>query len=83
LLAGFAELATAEAQGRRALRLAGVAAMLREKHGTPLAASLQARLERTLELVRSAFRGEDVAIAWSEGQAMTLEQAIAYALTVE
>jgi tetratricopeptide (TPR) repeat protein len=83
LLSSFAELATAEAQLPRALRLAGAAASLREKHGTPLAPSSQARLERTLELVRSAFSGEDAAAAWSEGQAMTLEQAIAYALTVE
>jgi tetratricopeptide (TPR) repeat protein len=83
LLAGFAELATAEAQPRRALRLDGAAAALREKHGTPLAASLQVRLERTLELVRSACSGEDAVASWSEGQAMTLEQAIAYALTVE
>ena len=67
----------------RALRLAGAAAVLREKHGTPLAPSLQARLEHTLALVRSALRGEDAAAAWSEGQAMTLEQAIAYALTGE
>ena len=50
LLAGFAELATAEAQPQRALRLAGAAAALREKHGTPLAPSLQARLERTLDV---------------------------------
>ena len=79
----WAELATAEAQPRRALRLAGAAASLREKHGTPLAPSSQARLERTLELVREAFRGEDAVVAWSEGQAMTLEQAMAYALSVE
>jgi tetratricopeptide (TPR) repeat protein len=83
LLAGFAELAIAEAQPRRALRLAGAAAALREKHGTPLAPSLWVRLERILELARSAFRGEDDAIAWSERQAMTLEQASAYALAVE
>jgi len=83
LLACFAELATAEAQSRRALRLAGAAAALREKHGTPLISSLQARLERTLALVRSAFDGEEAVAAWSEGQAMTLEQAIAYALTVD
>jgi len=83
LLASFAELATAEAQPPRALRLAGAAASLREKHGTPLAPSSQARLERTLELVRSAFSGEDDSVAWAEGQAMTLDQAIAYALSVE
>jgi hypothetical protein len=83
LLAGFAELATAEAQPRRARRLAGAAAALRQKHGTPLAPSLQVRLEHTLELVRSACSGEDAVAAWSEGQAMTLEQAMAYALTVE
>jgi hypothetical protein len=83
LLAGFAELATAEAQPRRALRLAGAAAALRQKHGTPLAPSLQVRFDRTLELVRSAIRGDDAGAAWAEGQAMTLEQAIAYALTAE
>jgi hypothetical protein len=57
--------------------------VLREKHGTPLEPTLQDRLERTLGLVRSAFRGEDDAVAWSKGQAMTLEQAIAYTLTIE
>jgi tetratricopeptide (TPR) repeat protein len=83
LLADFAELVTAEGQPRRALRLAGAAAALRAKYGTPHTFSLQARLERTLELVRSAFRGEDAAAAWSEGQVMTLEQAIAYALSLD
>jgi hypothetical protein len=51
--------------------------------GAPLAPSLQARLEHTLELVRSACSGEDAVAAWSEGQAMTLEHAIAYALTAD
>jgi tetratricopeptide (TPR) repeat protein len=83
LLAGFAELAMAEAQQRRALRLAGAAAALQEQHGSPLAPSLHARLERTLAWVRSAWSGEDAGAVWAEGQAMPLEQAVAYALTVE
>jgi hypothetical protein len=48
-----------------------------------LAPSLQVRLERTLELMRSAVHGEEAAATWSEGQAMTLEQAMAYARTVD
>ncbi len=72
LLACFAELATVKAQPRRALQLAGVAAVLRQKSGTPLAPSLQVRLERTLESVRSAFSGEDAAVAWSWGATKSL-----------
>ena len=80
LLAVFAELAIAEAQPWRALRLAGVAAMLREKHGTPLALGLRAKLEHTLHLVKSAYSGEDEETAWAEGRAMSMEEAISFAL---
>lgn len=83
LLACFAELAAAEGQSPRALRLAGAAAALREKYGPPLAPSLQAKLERILAWVRSGCHGEEAAATWSAGQAMTLEQAMAYALSLE
>ena len=40
-------------------------------------------LERTLAWVQSVCHGEEAVATWSEGQAMTVEQALAYALTVD
>jgi hypothetical protein len=76
----FASLASGQAQPERALRLAGAAATLRALLGTPLAPAEQDRLDRWLQSARAALSAEAGVVAWAEGHAMTLEQAIGYAL---
>ena len=64
----------------RAVRLAGAAAALRAHLNWPAAAAAQATLERRLTPARQALSTSEQATAWAEGQVMTPEQAIAYAL---
>jgi len=71
-----AQLAAARAQPRRAFRLAGAAAAIREAIGAPLSPSEQERLDRTLEAAATEF-SPDVRASWiREGRAMPLEEAI-------
>ncbi|HEV7214235.1 MAG TPA: helix-turn-helix domain-containing protein [Chloroflexota bacterium] len=76
----MARLATAEHQAARALRLAGAAAIFRRETGTLHSDAERARLEQRLAAARRRLTQEDAAAAWTEGQAMSLEQIIAYAL---
>jgi predicted ATPase/class 3 adenylate cyclase len=80
VLEGFAALAAAEAQPERALCLASAAAALREVLDVPLWPADRVRLERWLEPARRALHETAQARAWDQGRAMTLEQAVAYAL---
>jgi predicted ATPase/DNA-binding CsgD family transcriptional regulator len=82
-LEGFAHLAVRQGGRVRALRLVGAAAALRETLGTPLSPSDRAALERWLGPARDALSERASALAWSEGRAMSPEQAIAHALEVE
>src|SRR6266545_1058829 len=80
VLEEFAGLAAVQGQSDRTLRLAGAAAALREAIGSPLSPIDQAQLERRLAPARQAL-GEATAVAmWAEGQAIPLEQAVAYTL---
>jgi tetratricopeptide (TPR) repeat protein len=83
-LAGLLEVAAAllavHRAPDRALRLAGAAAALRARLNRSLTADEQAALERRLTPTRQALSAEEQAAAWAEGQAMTPEQAITYAL---
>jgi predicted ATPase/serine/threonine protein kinase len=80
LLEGFMSLAAAQAQPGRALRLARAAAALRERHDIPLPPAEQARFEQRLTTVRQALsEGEAVR---TDAPAMSVEQAIEYALSV-
>ena len=80
VLAAFAEIASGSSQWERALRLAGAATNLSKTLGAPLPQRAQGRLERWVEPAHLMVDSEACATAWAEGQAMTLEQAIAYAL---
>jgi non-specific serine/threonine protein kinase len=75
-----AALAAVQGTPDRALRLAGAAAALRSRFNRPLAPPEQATLERRLAPARQALSVAEQAVAWAAGQAMTREQAIAYAL---
>jgi predicted ATPase/DNA-binding CsgD family transcriptional regulator len=80
VLLGYARLAAGEGQAARALRLAGAADALRQAIGTSLGPAYQAYLRGDLERAWRALGEEEGAAAWGEGQAMTLEEVIAYAL---
>jgi non-specific serine/threonine protein kinase len=79
-LESFGEAAAAAGDAERALRLAGAAAALRAADGRPPTAPEQARLDRWLERVAAGVSSDVRASAWAEGQGMTREDAVAYAL---
>ncbi len=64
----------------RAARLWGAAEALREVIGSPRPPNEREEYERGLATVREALGEEVFSAAWAEGRAMSLEQAIEYAL---
>lgn len=79
-LEGLANVAGAQGQAGCAAKLFGAAEALREAIGVPMEPSKRAEHDRIVAAVRSALGEDAIAAAWAEGRAMTLEQAIAYAL---
>jgi len=79
-LEGFAALDVDRSAFVRAVRLFAAAAEIRSDVGEPASPNRQAQLEAMLELARSALGHQDFSVVWVEGRAMTLEQAVAYAL---
>jgi predicted ATPase/transcriptional regulator with XRE-family HTH domain len=79
-LEGLAELAAAE-NAERAARLFGAAGAIREALGAPLPPVDRGAHERDLATVRAHLAEETFARAWTEGHAMSLEQAASDALT--
>ncbi|HTK94528.1 MAG TPA: protein kinase [Terriglobales bacterium] len=75
----LAMTAAAQSNAGQALRLAGTAAALRQRLGTPLAPAEQARLDKVLEPARRGTTDAGLS-AWMEGWTMPLEQAIQQAL---
>jgi non-specific serine/threonine protein kinase len=76
----LAMLAAAAGQSERAARLLGVEAALREAMGLPILSEEQANIETSVAPTRVALGEEDWAAAFSAGQTLTLEEAIAEAL---
>jgi tetratricopeptide (TPR) repeat protein len=68
------------ATAERAARLFGAAEGLFESTGGGLAAADQAEYDRYLTLAREQLDESAFGAAWAEGRAMTMEQAVAYAL---
>jgi tetratricopeptide (TPR) repeat protein len=64
----------------RVARLLGAARALFEVGGFPLRYGERVDYERRLVLVREALGEEEFEKAWQEGQAMSMEEAVAYAL---
>jgi predicted ATPase/transcriptional regulator with XRE-family HTH domain len=77
----FAAWAVAQDQAWRALCLAGVATALGESQHIQHLPLDQLEFKRTEAAARQWLSEEAAAAAWAAGQAMTLEQAVAYALT--
>jgi tetratricopeptide (TPR) repeat protein len=80
-LEALAGLAFASGRPEPGARLCGHAARLRDEIGSADMPSERARYDRRIASARASF-GNDAAfdLAWQEGRAMTLEQAIEYAL---
>ncbi|MBV8893211.1 MAG: tetratricopeptide repeat protein, partial [Acidobacteria bacterium] len=76
----FAISAAAECRAEQSLRLAGAAAGLRQRIGTPLIPAEQARLEKKLESARNVLTNAAGLEAWSAGWEMLLEDAVNEAL---
>ena len=82
-LSGFACLALAEEELERAAWLFGAADSIREQLGSLLEAILQAEYEHAKALTRELLGEEDFNAAWSGGYAMSIEDAVQYALAGE
>jgi predicted ATPase len=77
-LAGFGVLALARAQPERATRLFGAASALITATGSRLELPDSADFDDSLATVRAQLDEAAFAAAWAGGQAMTMEEAIAY-----
>jgi len=81
-LEGIASLVATDAQPEHKARLFGASQAILESVGTPLYVQIQDRdvYDRAVEELRSRLGEEAFETAWLEGRAMTLEQALEYAL---
>ena len=79
-LEDLAAVAASLGRSQRAARLSGSAEALREAIDAPIPPSRRADYERNVVETRAALGQEAFAAAWAEGRAMSLEQALAYAL---
>jgi predicted ATPase/class 3 adenylate cyclase len=76
----FAALSSVQGAAARALCLAAAASIVRETIGAPLSSSEHSRYDGTITAARDYLSEAAFAAAWAAGRAMTLDQAIAYAL---
>ncbi len=83
LLECFACAAAAQPEAERSLRLAGVAAALRQDIGAPLTPAEQAKLEASLQPARQALTDTAGVTAWLEGWALPVDKAIEEVLMPE
>jgi predicted ATPase len=79
-LEDFAELAAAERQWARMTRLLGAARALRDAVDRPLLPGERASYDQSLAAARGALPEEALAAVWADGQAMSLEEAVSFAL---
>ena len=82
-LEALAWIARLEGIPQRTARLLSAAEALRDVVGRPRLPSERVEPDTDLELARAALGDDEFAASWEEGQAMNLEQAIAYALEDE
>ena len=76
----FASIAKIEKQGQRAARLFGAAEALREKIDIPMTAMEHVEYEREISDLKAGMDEKVFTFAWAEGRAMTMDQAIDFAL---
>jgi non-specific serine/threonine protein kinase len=80
VLQGYAKLATGEGHHARALRLAGAATALHQALGQSVGLASEAYFRRSLQPAWQALGEQEGKAAFEEGQAMSFEEALAYAL---
>jgi hypothetical protein len=83
VLEGFACLAGAQGETERAARLWGAAQSLHETKGIPRDLDFLAEADARISAVRSSMGEKAWEEAWRKGRAMTLEEAVSYALKGE
>jgi tetratricopeptide (TPR) repeat protein len=79
-LEGFACLAGAKGEAERAARLWGAAQVLHETKGIPRDTDFLAEADVRISAVRSGMGEKAWEEAWRKGRAMTLDEAVSYAL---
>ncbi len=79
-LEGLAAVAAAEGKADQAARLFGAAERVRERVGNSLPSSEMGEYRYNVEVARSQMAGDEFAAAWAAGRAMSLEDAVGYAL---
>lgn len=80
-LEGLAAVMSARAQARQAVRIWGATERLREEIGAPLSPTERADHDLQVSAARAAIPDHTAfELTWQEGRAMTLEQAIEFAL---
>jgi predicted ATPase/class 3 adenylate cyclase len=82
-LEGFACLVGAHGEAKRAARLWGAALALHEAKGIPRDPDFLSEADARISVVRSDTAEEAWEEAWEEGRAMSLEEAVSYALERE
>jgi non-specific serine/threonine protein kinase len=82
-LSCFANLAAAQGQARRAVRLAAAATAQAEQLGVQAWTTTQAGIDKRVEVIRATLPAAEQEAAWAEGRAMTLEEAVVYAVAEE
>ena len=83
LIDGFACTAASQGLAERALRLAGAAAAIRKRVGTPLGPLRERQLDRWLQRARFALRPVRAEHAFAAGNEMSLDDAVAEAIATE
>jgi predicted ATPase/class 3 adenylate cyclase/DNA-binding CsgD family transcriptional regulator len=83
LIEGFACAAASQGLADHALRLAGAAAAIRKRVGTPLAPLHERQLHRWLERARFALRPVRSEHAYAAGSEMSLDDAVAEAIATQ
>ncbi len=76
----LAGVAMAQGQAEKAVRLFGVATVLRSSIGSVIDPVDQDRYKKNINSLHAKLGREKYKAAWDEGRAMTMEQAVAYAL---
>ena len=76
----LAFIACTQSQLQRAARLLGAAESIRENLNSPMTATERVEYDQNVSTLRAQMKQSDFATAWAEGRAMTLEQAIEFAL---
>lgn len=82
-LEGMAEVTQGRHQPGRAARLFGATSSLRESIGSPLPSAVRREFDEPMAERRQISGDEAFTVAWDAGRAMTLGQAVAYALADE